>query len=159
MNHLWRSVQDAEAPSIPFFHRESRWPFEWLRSMTFSWSTNQRFSILPIIAPASKLQRNVSIFQSHTAYMHIQLTRTSTQIKYRTIQSMLPSNVKKLFQGKKRPLNWKVISQPAGTHFYSSTVLNRRWSVSVCVPVCMHWPHTEGQEHWGCDDCFVVHML
>lgn len=56
----------------------------------------------------------------HTTDMHIQHKHTHihTCMKYSAIQKMLPSNVKELFEWKKRPLNWKDISQPAGSRFF-----------------------------------------
>lgn len=117
--------------------------------------------LLSAIESASKLQSNVSIFLTHT-YTQGDIC---THIKHSTMQSTLLSNVKKLSEWEKRPLNWRDISQPASTHLYCFTVLSRRWGVCVFAwvseSVCesMHWSHTEGQEHWGCDDCFAIHML
>lgn len=145
-------VQDPEAPTAPFFNCESTvgeplsdskaWHFHEALIGTSTYCRSLQYNT------ARKLQCDVSVFQGHATDKHILHTHTDKNthtlctVQYNT--ALTAFEYQKALQVKEK------------THI----LLNRWWDcVYVCVWVSMHWPRTERQEHWGCDDCFAVHRM
>lgn len=138
-SHKWIScgVPDAEAPSA-FFHSNSRSPFEWFRSLTFLWSTDQCVFIVLIITSASKLQLNVSVFKSQTTDPHTAHTQKSTHAWSKAQHKQRRQRMSKSSSSERKD---HLIEVPSLGHIFTTLLY---WAEGeVCVRVCVwEWVRT-----------------
>lgn len=95
------------------------------------WHFDQHFTIK---TSAAKMQ--LQMFHASEPKRQIRTCGASNTLteKCSGTRSALHSNVKKLFEQKKRPLNLKAISQPAGSSFFTAfTELKKGVCMCVCV--------------------------